>query len=151
MPSGALPSPDDSDQMREFEERFCQAVESECLSLRLTRSIQFFVRTRSQAQLFRAAIISANFSAGSIPIAAPSMAAIQKYVGTVIGLPLERFSLDCRIRLADPSVREGRRMKTYSMDLRERIVAAFGRGEGDPRRLAQRFSVRIAWVYRLLL
>jgi transposase len=41
-------------------------------------------------------------------------------------------------------------MKTYSMDLRERVVAAYDRGEGDPEQLARRFCVGVAWIYRLL-
>lgn len=41
-------------------------------------------------------------------------------------------------------------MRTLSMDLRERVVAASDRGEGTPRAIAARFSVSLAWVYRLL-
>jgi transposase len=41
-------------------------------------------------------------------------------------------------------------MKTYSMDLRERVADAYDRGEGGPKRLAARFRVGLAWVYRLL-
>src|SRR3954463_9220952 len=41
-------------------------------------------------------------------------------------------------------------MKAYSMDLRERVVAACDRGEGTPEQIAKRFQVGLAWVYRLL-
>jgi transposase len=41
-------------------------------------------------------------------------------------------------------------MNAYSMDLRERVVAACDRGEGTREQIARRFSVSIAWVYRLL-
>jgi transposase len=41
-------------------------------------------------------------------------------------------------------------MKTYSMDLRERVVAACDRGEGTREEIARRFCVGVAWVYRLL-
>jgi transposase len=41
-------------------------------------------------------------------------------------------------------------MNAYSMDLRERVVAACDRGEGTREQIAQRFCVSIAWVYRLL-
>ena len=41
-------------------------------------------------------------------------------------------------------------MKTYSMDLRERVVAACDRGEGTREQIAKRFQVGVAWVYRLL-
>jgi transposase len=41
-------------------------------------------------------------------------------------------------------------MKAYSMDLRERVVAACDRGEGTREEIARRFRVGIAWVYRLL-
>jgi transposase len=41
-------------------------------------------------------------------------------------------------------------MKTYSMDLKERVVAACDRGEGTHEEIARRFCVGIAWVYRLL-
>src|SRR4051812_19819617 len=41
-------------------------------------------------------------------------------------------------------------MKAYSMDLRERVVAACDRGEGTREEIAKRFCVGIAWVYRLL-
>src|SRR4051812_24198246 len=41
-------------------------------------------------------------------------------------------------------------MRAYSMDLRERVVAACDRGEGTREEIAQRFCVGVAWVYRLL-
>lgn len=41
-------------------------------------------------------------------------------------------------------------MKAYSMDLRERVLAACDRGEGTREQIAKRFQVGIAWVYRLL-
>ena len=41
-------------------------------------------------------------------------------------------------------------MNAYSMDLRERVVAACDRGEGTREEIAQRFCVGIAWVSRLL-
>src|SRR5437762_14202776 len=41
-------------------------------------------------------------------------------------------------------------MKAYSMDLRERVVAARDRGEGTREPIAQRFCVGVARVYRLL-
>jgi transposase len=41
-------------------------------------------------------------------------------------------------------------MAPYSMDLRERVVAVHDRGEGNPKQLAARFCVGLAWVYRLL-
>ena len=41
-------------------------------------------------------------------------------------------------------------MRTYSMDLRERVVAACDRGDGTRRQIAERFSVSVAWVHRLL-
>jgi transposase len=41
-------------------------------------------------------------------------------------------------------------MKAYSMDLRERVVAACDRGEGTREEIARRFRVGVAWVYRLL-
>src|SRR3954451_10963044 len=45
---------------------------------------------------------------------------------------------------------ETRRMRSYSMDLRERIVAACDRGEETREQVAKRFCVSTAWVYRLL-
>jgi transposase len=41
-------------------------------------------------------------------------------------------------------------MKVYSMDLRERVVAARDRGEGTREQIAKRFQVGLAWVYRPL-
>src|SRR5512135_204229 len=41
-------------------------------------------------------------------------------------------------------------MHAYSRDLRERVVAAWDRGEGTREAIAKRFCVAIAWVYRLL-
>lgn len=41
-------------------------------------------------------------------------------------------------------------METYSMDLRERVVAACDHGEGTREQIAQRFCVSVAWVYKLL-
>jgi transposase len=41
-------------------------------------------------------------------------------------------------------------MRSYSIDLRERIVTACDRGEGTREQIARRFCVSIAWVYRLL-
>src|SRR4051812_15682417 len=42
------------------------------------------------------------------------------------------------------------RMQSYSMDLRERVVAACDRGEETREQVAKRFCVSTAWVYRLL-
>jgi transposase len=41
-------------------------------------------------------------------------------------------------------------MHAYSMDLRERVVAACDRGEGTREEIAQRFCVSVPWVYKLL-
>jgi transposase len=41
-------------------------------------------------------------------------------------------------------------MKTLSMDIRQRVVASYDRGEATPREIAARFCVSPAWVYRLL-
>jgi transposase len=41
-------------------------------------------------------------------------------------------------------------MNAYSMDLRERVVAACDRGEGTREQIAKRFCVGVARVYRLL-
>jgi transposase len=41
-------------------------------------------------------------------------------------------------------------MRSYSIDLRERVVAACDRGEGTREQIVQRFCVSAAWVYRLL-
>jgi transposase len=41
-------------------------------------------------------------------------------------------------------------MKVYSMDLRERVVAACDARDGTRERIAERFSVSVAWVRDLL-
>jgi len=41
-------------------------------------------------------------------------------------------------------------MRSYSMDLRERVVAACDSGETTREQVAKRFCVSVAWVYRLL-
>ena len=41
-------------------------------------------------------------------------------------------------------------MKTYSMDLRERVVAACDAGEGTRQEVAKRFGVSTSWIRRLL-
>jgi transposase len=41
-------------------------------------------------------------------------------------------------------------MNAYSMDLRQRVVAACDRGEETRDQVARRFGVSIAWVYKLL-
>lgn len=41
-------------------------------------------------------------------------------------------------------------MRSYSMDLRERVVAACDRGDETREQVAKRFCVRTGWVYRLL-
>jgi transposase len=41
-------------------------------------------------------------------------------------------------------------MRSYSIDLRERVVAACDRGEGTREQIARRFCVSVAWVYKLL-
>ncbi len=41
-------------------------------------------------------------------------------------------------------------MRTFSMDLRERVVAACDRGDATRRQVAERFDVSLAWVHRLL-
>src|SRR3954464_1426337 len=41
-------------------------------------------------------------------------------------------------------------MRSYSMDLRERVVAACDRGEETKGQVAKRFCVSTGWVYRLL-
>jgi transposase len=41
-------------------------------------------------------------------------------------------------------------MNAYSMDLRQRVVAACDRGEETREQVARRFCVSIAWVYKLL-
>jgi transposase len=41
-------------------------------------------------------------------------------------------------------------MKTYSMDLRERVVAAYDAKTGTMEELAARFSVSLSWVKKLV-
>ena len=41
-------------------------------------------------------------------------------------------------------------MRSYSMDLRERVLAACDSGEETREQVAERFCVSVAWVYRLL-
>jgi transposase len=41
-------------------------------------------------------------------------------------------------------------MKAYSMDLRERVVAACDAGDGTREQIAARFSVSVSWVRDLL-
>ena len=41
-------------------------------------------------------------------------------------------------------------MDTYSMDLRERVVAACDRGGATREQVAARFSVSVAWIRKLL-
>ncbi len=41
-------------------------------------------------------------------------------------------------------------MKTYSMDLRERVVAACDARDGTRQQIAARFSVSVSWVRHLL-
>lgn len=41
-------------------------------------------------------------------------------------------------------------MHSYSIDLRERVVATCDRREGTREQIAQRFCVSVAWVYKLL-
>ena len=41
-------------------------------------------------------------------------------------------------------------MRAYSMDLRDRVVAAGDSGESTPTEVAEQFGVSRAWVYRLL-
>ena len=41
-------------------------------------------------------------------------------------------------------------MKTYSMDLRERVVAACDAGDGTRQQIATRFSVSVAWIRDLM-
>ena len=41
-------------------------------------------------------------------------------------------------------------MQSYSIDLRERVIAACDRGDATREEIAARFSVGVAWVYRLL-
>ena len=41
-------------------------------------------------------------------------------------------------------------MTAYSMDLRERVIAAYDRGDGSTRELAEVFGVSRAWISKLL-
>ena len=41
-------------------------------------------------------------------------------------------------------------MKAYSMDLRERVVAACDARDGTRRQIAARFSVSVSWIRKLL-
>ena len=41
-------------------------------------------------------------------------------------------------------------MKTYSMDLRERVLAAYDAREGTQKELASRFRVSVEWIWKLL-
>lgn len=41
-------------------------------------------------------------------------------------------------------------MKTYSMDLRERVLAACDASDGTKRQIARRFGVSESWVYFLM-
>jgi transposase len=41
-------------------------------------------------------------------------------------------------------------MKTYSMDLRERVVAAYDRKTGTQEEVARRFDVSLSWLKKLL-
>jgi len=41
-------------------------------------------------------------------------------------------------------------MKTYSLDLRERVVAAYDAQTGTQEELAERFSVSVSWLKKLL-
>ena len=41
-------------------------------------------------------------------------------------------------------------MKTYSMDLRERVVAACDARDGTREQIAARFSVSVSWVRKLI-
>ena len=41
-------------------------------------------------------------------------------------------------------------MEAFSMDLRERVIAAYDRGDGSTRELAQVFGVSRAWISKLL-
>jgi transposase len=41
-------------------------------------------------------------------------------------------------------------MRSDSIDLRERVIAACDCGEGTREQIAQRFCVSVAWVYKLL-
>jgi transposase-like protein len=41
-------------------------------------------------------------------------------------------------------------MNAYSMDLRERVAAAYDDGEGSQAELAHRFRVSVSWIGKLL-
>ena len=41
-------------------------------------------------------------------------------------------------------------MAAFSMDLRERVIAAYDRGDGSTRELAELFGVSRAWISKLL-
>ena len=41
-------------------------------------------------------------------------------------------------------------MNAYSMDLRERVAAAYDDGEGSQAELARRFRVSVSWIGKLL-
>lgn len=41
-------------------------------------------------------------------------------------------------------------MKAYSIDLRQRVVAAYDAGEGTQEQLAARFAVSYSWVRKIL-
>jgi transposase len=41
-------------------------------------------------------------------------------------------------------------MKAYSIDLRQRVVAAYDAGEGTQEQVAARFAVSVSWVRKLL-
>jgi len=41
-------------------------------------------------------------------------------------------------------------MKTYSMDLRERVLVAYDAREGTQKELASRFRVSVGWIRKLL-
>lgn len=41
-------------------------------------------------------------------------------------------------------------MEAFSMDLRERVIAAYDRGDGSTRELAEVFGVSRAWISKLL-
>ncbi len=41
-------------------------------------------------------------------------------------------------------------MKTYSNDLRTRVIQAYQNKEGSMRKLAQRFSVSVSFIWRLV-
>jgi transposase len=49
-----------------------------------------------------------------------------------------------------PGWRENQGMKPYSMDLRERVVAACDAREGTREQIAERFGVRDRWLRKLL-